>query len=322
MSVFLVSSCCCTTQTLKAASGPPRLRWINWVFCALTICLSVCGCGGNVIPNLLTGQNRPFHQKVGWKAKDFFTDAKTIALCEAIEADDLKEIDRLVAAGANVNDRGTGNITPLMWAFPDNKLGRFTRLLEHGADPNVVITTNLNVPTAFIASQSVTILAAGSYFPGYFTAVMEHGGDPNLKGGLIGEPSLHTIITGPAPDKLARIQLALKHGADINLVDSTHCTATVAAVSWGGQYDLALSLLKLGADPNVLDYGGECKLIDTVAIEESIPRSTTGQQGVEFKKLRSWLVDHGQDIEKARREYRERMDNKVPPGWKEEKNHE
>lgn len=286
------------------------VRLVRLLVCAVWVCLSSSGCG-----------QRSFHDNFGWKAEDFFTDAKTIALCQAIEADDLKEIDRLVAAGADVNDRGTGNMTPLMWAYPDNKIARFKRLLEHGADPNVVITTNLNVPSGFQPGKSVTYISAGTWFPGYFSEVMEHGGDPNLKGPH-GEMSLHAIVRGPVADKIERIRLALKHGADINSVDLSHRTATVAAVSWGGQYGLALSLLELGSDPNVLDYGGECTLIDIVVGEESIPRSTTGQQGVEFKKLRSWLVDHGQDIEKARREHWERMDNKVPPGWKEEQNHE
>jgi hypothetical protein len=48
-----------------------------------------------------------------------------IALCKATEANDIAEIDRLVAAGADVNAQGEGNMTPLLWAYPDNKLERF-----------------------------------------------------------------------------------------------------------------------------------------------------------------------------------------------------
>ena len=64
-----------------------------------------------------------WHEKCGWKAKDYFDDPQVIALCQAIEANDLKEIDRLVAAGANVNAKGKGNMTPLLWAYPDNQAG-------------------------------------------------------------------------------------------------------------------------------------------------------------------------------------------------------
>ena len=41
-----------------------------------------------------------------------------MSLCKAIEAKDLKEIDRLVMSGVNVNAKGRGNMTPLLWAFP------------------------------------------------------------------------------------------------------------------------------------------------------------------------------------------------------------
>jgi ankyrin repeat protein len=63
----------------------------------------------------LTGKT--FHEKFGWKAEDYFTDPKVIALCHAIEANDLKEIDRKIAAGADVNAKGTDGMTPLLWAF-------------------------------------------------------------------------------------------------------------------------------------------------------------------------------------------------------------
>jgi hypothetical protein len=98
--------------------------------CLAAIVLLLAGCSGS---SQLKGK---------WKADDYFTDPQVIALCHAIEANDLDEIDRLVAAGANVNALGKGNMTPLLCAFPDNKLARFRRLLEHGANPNVVVESD------------------------------------------------------------------------------------------------------------------------------------------------------------------------------------
>jgi len=46
---------------------------------------------------------RTWHAKVGWKAGDYFEDPKVIALCDAIEANEVAEMKRLIAAGAHVS---------------------------------------------------------------------------------------------------------------------------------------------------------------------------------------------------------------------------
>ncbi len=142
---------------------------------ALIICQFVAGCGDGT--KLV---NKTWHEKFGWKAEDYFDDPKVVALCHAIESNDIKEIDRLVADGANVNAKGKDNMTPLLWAFPDNKLDRFNLLLRHGADPNIAVEGDFNTRGAITPGDSVTILAAGTSFPGYFEAVFDQGGDPNL----------------------------------------------------------------------------------------------------------------------------------------------
>jgi hypothetical protein len=48
------------------------------------------------------------HQRLGWKAEDFFTDAGVISLCKAIEAKDLAAINRLVKSGVNVRGQKGG----------------------------------------------------------------------------------------------------------------------------------------------------------------------------------------------------------------------
>ena len=55
---------------------------------------------------------RSFHQRFRWNAEDFFDDPQVVALCRAIEAKDLREIDRLIAAGADANALGRDNMTP------------------------------------------------------------------------------------------------------------------------------------------------------------------------------------------------------------------
>ena len=178
-------------------------------FALIVMWLLIAGCGE---VSQITGST--FHQKFGWKAEDYFTDPKVIALCHAIEANDLAGIDREIAAGANVNAKGKDNMTPLLWAFPDNKLERFTKLLEHGANPNVAIESDLNTHGGFRSGDSVTHMACGTQFAGYFEAVFAHGGDPNLirEGIIPGDTPLFSVIKGAGPNKLTHVRMLIEKG--------------------------------------------------------------------------------------------------------------
>jgi hypothetical protein len=143
-----------------------------------------------LLPNRFGGCTRTPHQRLGWKSRDFFSDKGVIALCNAIEKKDLAEIDRLVKSGVNVNAKGRGNMTPLLWAFP---MGEevFKQMLELGADPNVKLTERV-LPVAFEPGDSVMIACAthdvldgllhNGYFPGarmdnYLKLALKHSGE-------------------------------------------------------------------------------------------------------------------------------------------------
>jgi hypothetical protein len=243
-----------------------------------------------------------WHEKCGWKAEDYFDDPQVISLCRAIEANDVAEIDRLVAAGADVNAQGKGKMTPLLWAFPDNKLERFKRLLEHGANPNVVIESDFNTRGGMSAGDSVTHMACKTAFPGYFEAVFEHGGDPNLTENAIisNETPLFTLIKGNAPNKKAKIKLLIDKGADLDHIDGGGLTPTMTAVGWSGQYEIALMLLDAGADPTVYIPDNNSKLVHVVVKQQRLSEGWRPQQRAEYQKLVKWLEDHGESLEEAR----------------------
>lgn len=243
-----------------------------------------------------------WHEKCGWKAEDYFDEPQVIALCKAIEANDLAEIDRLIAVGADVNAQGKGNMTPLLWAFPDNKLERFQRLLEHGADPNVVIESDFNTRGGMSAGDSVTHMACKTAFPGYFEAVFKHGGDPNLvKDGIVSnETPLFTLIKGSAQNKNSKMKILIDKGADLDHVDGGGLTPTMTAVGRGGQYDIALMLLDAGADYKVYIPGNNSKLVHVVIKQERLSEVWTPQQRTDYPKLVKWLEDHGESLEEAR----------------------
>ena len=161
------------------------------VCCLLLFGLIVPGCA-----EISEAMGSTWQQKFGWKAEDYFNDPQVVALCRAIEANDIAEIARLVMAGANVNAQGKGRMTPLLWAFPDNKLDRFQRLLEHGADPNVIIESDFNTRGGMSAGNSVTHMACNTSFPGYFEAVFAHGGGSESCMYCESVPQSHPVVPG------------------------------------------------------------------------------------------------------------------------------
>ncbi len=164
---------------------------------------------------------------------------------------------RLVKAGADVNAQGKDKRTPLLWAFPDNHLPRFKRLLEPGANPNVVVEGEFNTRQRITRGDSVTHMACDTSFAGYIEAVFDHGGDPHIRHtGPLGfhETPLFAVITGAAANKADTIRRPIDLGADMNAF-SNGGTPMMQAMTWGPQYDVVIMMLDAGA--NFPTYGEE-----------------------------------------------------------------
>ena len=264
----------------------------------LSASLSFVGCSKVTGP--LSRANRSWYDKFGWHAEDYFDDPKVIALCEAIQNEDLAEIDRLVAAGADINGLGKGKMTPLLWAFPENKPEVFKRILEHGANPNVYVEDDFGTQmSGIVPGDSVTHLAAETWFPNYFKYVMQHGGDANLVDPLHDETPLISLIKGHCANKPEAVQILIDAGADLNDVQSGS-PPVIVATRWGGQYGLALQLLEAGADHEVYVVGENSQLVHHVVSEERRRPMWSPKQAQDYDKLVAWLKARGVSFEKAR----------------------
>lgn len=257
-------------------------------------CLSGCGV-----------LERTWHEKFDWTAEDYFDDPQVIALCEAIEANDLDEIDRLVAAGADVKAKGKDNMTPLLWAFPDDKPERFKKLLELGADPNVIVESDFNTKmSGILPGDSVTHLACSTWFPKHFEYVFQHGGDPNLWHREKHKTPLLLLLVGPARDKQEKVQRLIDLGANLDANKDDEYTGgrtpVMVAVSAFAQFDIALQLLEAGADYKAYKTNTNSKLIHTVALAERRLPQCTPQQRDDYRKLVDWLEAHGESLEQAK----------------------
>jgi len=273
------------------------MRPFQTVVLACAVLWPAPGCG---VLNLLPG--RTFHQRCGWRAEDYFTDPKVVALCRAIEANDLAEMERLVQEGADVNAQGKDKMTPLLWAFPDNHLPRFKWLLERGANPNVVVEGEFNSRRSISRGESVTFMACKTPYPGYFEAVFDNGSDPNIRHtGPLGfsQTPLFAVITRGGGDKAAKVRRLIDLGADMNDRVSGG-TPVMQAVTWFGQYDLALMMLQAGADHRTYQHNEYRRLIHVVAGQERGLGQFAPEQRARFHDLVKWLEDHGESYEAAK----------------------
>lgn len=173
-----------------------------------------------------------------------FPDKKLRELARAAGKGDTRKIDEIVSSGLDVNARGNSNATVLFWAMR-NKHG-FERLLQLGADPNVIFDDRGTVIHWLSRQQDCAMLKIA----------LQHGGDPNLKARLFNHSPIFTTITaGENSGTPECFDVLVINGADINLADDHGLTPILFAVELA-RYDIALELMKLGADHTVKDIRG------------------------------------------------------------------
>jgi ankyrin repeat protein len=233
-----------------------------------------------------------------------------VELCRAIDKNDLAEVDRLIEAGANVKAEGRGKMTPLLWAFPQKwmlsdppgRLDAFKRLLEHGANPNVLIEPTSTMRVDFLVpGESVTQLAAASEFPGYFDAVFDHGGDVNLQSNspyVMGDTPLFAVVKGKARDKFARIAKLIQKGADLDHLDYAQRTACMQAVE-RDEFDVALMLLEAGARFDFVAPKSNKRVVNSLIEKRPLVSSWPKKRQAEYRNLMDWLDTHGEPLSRA-----------------------
>jgi hypothetical protein len=252
----------------------------------------------------------PVYKRLRWNVEDFYTDPEAIALCKAIEAKDIAEIDRLIKSGVDVNIKGKGNMTPLLWSFP---MGEevFGHLLDLGADPNVKLLND--VWGGFDKGYSVMRACAGGQIDGeihqkcfydidmdnYLKLVLKHGGDPNQMN-IDGKTPIFLSFTGTNAQFTKKINLLLEAGADINHQD---CQGFTVLMRNGlSSPPAALFLLKAGADYRISDQFGWDPIIDFQSDKMQHEDGTIkGPYDPAKQEVIDWLSKEGVDWDAARK---------------------
>jgi len=256
----------------------------------------------NVAPLAVRKDWPSMHKNIGWKLTNFFNDPKVVTLCNAIEKQDLNEIDRLIDEGADINARGKDNMTPLLWAFPTNEIV-FGHVLKKGADPNVIFESSMDLSSPmgspFSKGASVVMLTASANydegkFDNYLKLVLEHGGNPNI---VDTERKITPIFEAIRSGLKNNVALLVTYGADIEFReynDPNGANTPVMAAVRGAHFDIALFLLEKGAD-----Y--KCKknfnsLSHMVATWYNSFFTDPRPVGDDYRKLMKWLEDRGESV--------------------------
>lgn len=253
-----------------------------------------------------------------WKPEKFFDDDLVIALCHAIEGRDVNEIERLIAAGADVNALGRGQINPLYWAYHvDDDPRPFECLFRHGADPNVIVDiSQIETHCVVMGGWSVSHCIACRQYNRLFRLVFENGGDPNLRTKVIDDSvTVFQLLSSRAPDIEERVKLLAGKGADLNVRFDNGHTKMSGWTLWGS-YDVVMVMLELGADYQ-LEYTGDAlraansdlagmpcrfRLIHFIAEHgpNDLPRPSDGVDS--YNAVVSWLEDHGESLSEAKKD--------------------
>jgi hypothetical protein len=185
----------------------------------------------------------------GSESSKYFPEPKAMALADAIAAGDVPTVDKLVAAGAAVNQAGTAGMTPLIWALLKGQREVFEDLLDRKANPNAQLTETVG-PIG--AGSSAVSLAAMHRDIEFLRDVLRHGGDANLVNAARSQSPLGASLSVLRTENA---KLLIASGVHLDWQDRNGDTAAILAASTN-QYELVYLMLQAGADPTLTDRFG------------------------------------------------------------------
>ncbi len=209
-----------------------------------------------------------------------FPDESVRALAKAAGKGRIQTVEELVNSGVDVNSSGTQGATPLFWAMTNYK--GFKKLLELGADPNVIYGDGGTIMHWAVEMKDNRFLEAA----------LEHGGNPNI---VVKESMLEdTPIFRALSQGIEKVEILLDAGANIDARNNFGTTPVMTAVYGRFDFDLVIYLLERGADYKIKNNAG-WTLANIVADKAGmlIPKAE-----LERLKVVEWLESRGVAVEK------------------------
>jgi len=254
----------------------------------------------------------------------------TTSLMLASASGSVDAVNDLLAAGSHVNAvEQVKHETALMFAAASDRPEVVNVLLEHGADWKVATTildwskvpnddprispvrgrrsVDANEPAASAAAQGGAARGNAAARSGAGAQAGAGGGNaPPSEGAggytaLVGAQGGLTALLFAARDGYAdTVQALLRHGVDVNQIDSGDRTSPLLIAVINGRFDVAEQLLQAGANPNLAASNGVTPLYAVVncvwADKALYPQPQAyKQQKTDYLTLMNDLLDHGAD---------------------------
>jgi ankyrin repeat protein len=177
------------------------------------------------------------------KASAFFDSELQVEFAKAAAKGDTNRMIKLIGGGADINATGRNGMKPLFWALINRNFTGFKFLLERGANPNAAV--EVKQPP----NSNALTLAASLDEPEYLTELLIKGANPNSTVHTVGVTPLYdTVLCG----KTNNITILLKYGAKLDWKPTNNETPLHNAIRQRN-FEVALFLYRLGADPSVKD---------------------------------------------------------------------
>lgn len=154
------------------------------------------------------------------------------SLLEAVAKGEFAVAEKLVADGADINERNDDGITPLILAAYAGQVGTIAWLLERGADPNLQNDDNETCLISGMAAEN-----ADEVIP----ILLKAGADPNLRDTLNRTP----LIWAAAEGHIGAANALIAAGTDLSVKDEGNASALTAAVI-SGHMEIVDALLATG----------------------------------------------------------------------------
>lgn len=179
-------------------------------------------------------------------ARDYFWSEEALAAAKAISGRRSAELERLIAAGLDVDHRGRRGMNLLKWALFSNCLECFEALLEAGAGTEHFVGGRYTGAVSQITLMPVMELAAIHKDPAFLALALKHGADPDSLG-VYGNKTV--IFEAILHRRNENVRLLVEAGADLEATDGNGAGPLLKAVT-ARNYEIACYLLDAGADPS------------------------------------------------------------------------